>query len=289
MRPRPVAFIPLLTLVATAVLLAGCASGPGGPGGLSGGHRCEGGTLHAQWVHPGLHEGLLRAPRVEGVEVEERAPRGLPLRNATLQARWGALGLVEVAYRPDAGQGMREAALHVDAEPEGSIRLAASVLAGEGPDEAVALAQALLDRMGVAEAEKENHLRRLRDAFQPSPPGVDNAVVSTPFTATLDVADLPGRLFTDGEPSVTTHSTRRTLSQGPWRLALESAALEVASLEEGHGVSLRVTADDHVLAFVHLAAGEPQERGMARVNATLARMGLGPTAGDGYDGAVAVC
>lgn len=281
--------LPLVLAAACFLLVAGCADAR--LDGFNDRPCGDGGTLSAEWDHPGLHAALLAARDRQGApRVDVTEPTGLPLRNETLNARWGALGLVGVTYRPEGHEGYYvEASVQQDPWKEGPLRLALSLRPDHAAEDAAQMARTLLARIELPPHEVDAHAAAIRDAYRPATPMVNNNVVSVPFTGTLDVDRLPERLFPDAEPSALIISDLRSLGTAEWSLLLQAGTLRVDATEEGKRVSLHVAADDHVSASLDLASGETRENGLARANATLARFGIPAGNLSDYQGAVAVC
>lgn len=269
---RRVAFLLLL------LALPGCF----GPAGL--GHACgSGGTLDLEWDEPGLHDALAAATPPEGVRVEPRGPGEPRVRNASLQARWGPVALVEAAYRP--GGYVESASLARDPWPEGDLRLGVSVPRGSTAEDAAGLARTLLDRLGVPGEDARAHAEAVRAAFRGADPGVENAVASVAWTGRLDADAVPERLFRDAEPEADGMGTLRRLAEGPWLLVVALAPLRV---EDGD-VRLDVAPDDRVAGTVQMPGTTDPAAGRDRINATLARLGLPPSTFRGYEGGVMTC
>lgn len=260
-----------LLLALLALPLAGCFGGALDP---FGGHGCRGSTWHGEWVEPGLHGALAPARSVEGVAITDVPPSGPRVRNATLEALWGPVALVEVAY---SGGSVASATLTRDAS-SGPLRLAISVPNGDDPDDAAALAHVLLERIGVLPEVRERYAQRLRESFEDAPPGVDNSLSVVAFEETLDWDRLPDSLFPNGTEARDALGDQRSLREGPWRMTLETATRRVEGEAEGQHVRLEVAADDRVVAFVDLHEGEHDVEAFRRLNATIASLGAPPLA-----------
>lgn len=260
----------LLTALLAAALLAGCAS--------LGGPACAGSTLVGEWTEPGLYDALAAT----GAATHEPAP-GAPLPNASFAARWGPVGLVEVAH----GFGrLSEATLgHDPYASDGPLFLGISVATPGTLEDGLALAEALLARLGVGGAERVRYGDELRAAWQPAPEGVANGWSRTPFTSSVAWDDAPAALFPNGTPEAEAHGRSRMMRDDGWRLVVQAGALV---LNDGT-LALRVAMDDHARLNVDLAEGEARGVGFARLNATLARHGIAPPRLEGWSGGQMTC
>lgn len=276
--------------VTLACLLPGC-FGLSDLGGGFAGSPC-GPTLHAEWHEPGLHAALARAQETEGVLLTRLDPPRPLVPNATLEALWGPVGLVEVAYRPAmGGKRMDEATVsHTTWGGEGTLQLGVSVDASRGLEDAERLARTLLERLELPQAQRDAILGHLRQVWRPDPPVVANHAASVPFEHDLDWSRVPALLFPNGTWDGTiAGGDVRHVRQGPWSLGVKVGGVAADTTLEGHRVRVEAAPDDRVRAYVGMAEGEPSSAAFARVNATLARLGVANATFSGYEGAAAIC
>lgn len=272
-----------VALLVALPALSGC-MGVGAP---QGGHPCAGSTLDAEWIEPGLHARLADAA-VDGVTIGSKEPPEPRIRNATLEALWGPVGLVEVAYRP--GGGMNEATLaHESWNGGGEIYLGVTADAWESQETALGFADTLLARLDVPEEARRAHLDALREAWEPAPPGVANHVGRARLEAPIAWDAVPDKLFVNGTEERGAHGWLRDLREGPWRLAVRVGARTLDATIDGRSVHLEVAPDDRVVAFAQMAEAEPLAPALARINATLARAGAPPATFQEYSGAQMTC
>lgn len=246
--------------------------------------------LHADWVEPGLHAALLDA-EAEGVTRSDVVPPRPFIPNATFEARWGRVGLVEVAYRPSlGGSGLTEATIaQTPWGGEGVLQLGVSVDAARSVEDGARLADALLARLDLPEEERERLVMRVREEWTPSPPSVGNHVAVVAFEADLDWVRVPALVLRNGTWEESAFGEMRRMSEGPWSLTVKVGGQRVVSDESESRVQMDVAPDDRVRAYVDLLPGEGEPAAFARVNATLARLGLPPATFAGYEGASAMC